>query len=154
MRCEPWEHDEVLHAELHRLLLMLMESGPATMDRIRRYMLRPHELAVVMPEDIREDNVGRTIAGFVEYLEDPGRAAALDAAAVRWRAADRHVRSSFVWDDLSPGVVHRAHLRARLLLLHAQKHGWVVAHENDDAWRLTEQGLAAVDQFWTDGVRE
>jgi len=154
MREEPWESDQVLHAELHRLLVMILEHGPTPLDTIRRYMLRPHELAAVIPEQEQSDNTSRTIEGLIDYLDGRIDTPILDDATRRWRAAARRTRERFGWDALAPAVVKRATLRAKLLMLHARRHGWLEPHDDQGTWRITERGIHAVDHMWTDGVRE
>ncbi len=144
-----WHDTRQRDAMLVDVLSALLRNGPMDDDRIARFCLTPQDLLGLIPEDIKSQNAKAMVDSLINYLDGPMSINSFSESLAVWRESARTTRDLLDWSKLPP-ITHRLALcYASELTTYAQQQGWVVPSENPNApgWRVTEDGMAAVESL-------
>ncbi len=144
-----WHDTRQRDAMLVDVLSALLRNGPMDDERIARFCLTPHDLLGLIPDDIKAQNARAMTEALINYLEGPMSINSFSESLRAWRESASMARSELDWSKLPP-VTHRLALcYASELTGYALQQGWVVVSENPNTpgWRLTEDGMAAIESL-------
>lgn len=142
-----WHDTKQRDAMLVDVLSALLRRGPMDDDHIARFCLTPQDLLGLIPEDVKMRNAQAMVESLIRFLDGPMSINSFAHSLAAWRESARTARGSMDWSKLPP-ITHRLALcYASELTAYALQQGWIVVSENPNApgWRLTEEGMAAIE---------
>jgi len=144
-----WYDTKQRDAMLVDVLSGLLRHGPMDDEHIARFCLTPQDLLGLIPDDVKARNAKAMTDALIAYLDGPMSINSFADSLRSWRESASEARGTLDWDKL-PKVTHRLALcYASEVTGYALDQGWIMTSDNPQApgWRLTEAGMAALDQL-------